>query len=274
MKKVGFVLSGGGFNGGFQAGVMHQLYMKGITPDIMYGTSVGAVNAVGYAWSGATELIGMWKLLKRRSDIISFDFSSALRLQGLYSLKPLRRLLFDLYTADKVGMGNVVICYTDLTTQRPVYADSRHEAYITPDYIIASCSIPGAVAPWKGRYVDGSVTDPLPLKKAIADNCTDIYIILNEPLQREDWTPTGYLNVLSYVLHSSHILTHELIMYTLDTVRIPISTTIHLYAPESRKYSSLDFSRKSVHSLISEGQVAEEYNFWRQIVHEYFIVEV
>lgn len=280
-KKIGFVLSGGGFNGGYQAGVMHQLYHKGIVADFLYGTSVGAINAVAYSYGGATELLTLWRSVEKRSDIIAFNIKAALTFQGLYSLNPLRNKLSGLLAQEKVGPGIATVVFSDLHTQGPAYAHNVEKYNLSDrlglmsflDAIIASASIPGAVQPVNNRFVDGGVTDPLPLYKALREKCTDIYIILNEPLGKETWSIPKKTNVLTFVLHSSHVLTHEVIMHTLDAVRIPGPTSVHLYAPQERKHGSLDFSASAVAGLILEGQTAEEIVDWKKIVSEYFIVE-
>lgn len=44
MGKKAVVLSGGGAKGGYQIGVWKVLRQMGFTPDIVVGTSVGALN--------------------------------------------------------------------------------------------------------------------------------------------------------------------------------------------------------------------------------------
>lgn len=42
--RVAFVLGGGGLLGATQVGMLHALLERGIRPDLVIGTSVGAVN--------------------------------------------------------------------------------------------------------------------------------------------------------------------------------------------------------------------------------------
>jgi NTE family protein len=42
--RVAFVLSGGASLGAVQAGMLRALYERGIVPDLVVGTSVGAIN--------------------------------------------------------------------------------------------------------------------------------------------------------------------------------------------------------------------------------------
>ena len=59
-RRIAFVLSGGGSLGALQVGMLQALFEAGIRPDMVVGTSVGAVNA---AWIGAwPEPEGIHKL--------------------------------------------------------------------------------------------------------------------------------------------------------------------------------------------------------------------
>src|SRR5436853_967102 len=68
-----FVLAGGAALGAIQAGMVRALYERGIAPDLLIGTSAGALNAAFLASRPATvataeELAAVWRGL-RRSDI-------------------------------------------------------------------------------------------------------------------------------------------------------------------------------------------------------------
>ena len=70
--RAAFVLAGGAALGAMQAGMVHALYEHGIAPDLLIGTSAGALNAAFLASRPATvataeELAAVWRGL-RRSD--------------------------------------------------------------------------------------------------------------------------------------------------------------------------------------------------------------
>ncbi len=46
---IAFSLSGGGAKGDFEVGALQFLFGQGISPDIVCGTSVGAINAAAIA---------------------------------------------------------------------------------------------------------------------------------------------------------------------------------------------------------------------------------
>src|SRR4030088_934072 len=68
--KVAFVLSGGASLGAIQAGMLRALYERGIKPDVIVGTSAGAMNGafIGsrpQTVATADALATVWRDLKR-----------------------------------------------------------------------------------------------------------------------------------------------------------------------------------------------------------------
>jgi NTE family protein len=70
--SVAFVLSGGASLGAIQVGILQALVDRGIAPDLLVGTSAGALNAAFVAGRGATvagvsALAGVWGRLSEVS---------------------------------------------------------------------------------------------------------------------------------------------------------------------------------------------------------------
>src|SRR3954451_4763896 len=68
--RTAFVLSGGASLGALQVGMLRALYERGITADLLVGTSVGALNAAFIASrpqtvTTAKELARVWRALQR-----------------------------------------------------------------------------------------------------------------------------------------------------------------------------------------------------------------
>src|SRR3990170_3371117 len=66
-NRVAFVFSGGGPLGALQVGALRALFEHGVRPDLVVGSSVGALNATFVAFdptpSGAESLDGIWRAL-------------------------------------------------------------------------------------------------------------------------------------------------------------------------------------------------------------------
>src|SRR5260370_39513675 len=83
--RAAFVPAGGAALGAMQAGMIHALYERGIVPDLLIGTSAGALNAAFLASRPTTVataegLTAIWRGL-RRADI--FPFPPATLMGGL-----------------------------------------------------------------------------------------------------------------------------------------------------------------------------------------------
>ena len=97
-----FVLSGGGSLGAVQAGMLAAIEEQGLRPDLLIGTSAGALNAAylgahGYSAESIADLAELWRGL-RRQDVFPLDpLRSMLAFAGkrasLCSMRPLRRLV-------------------------------------------------------------------------------------------------------------------------------------------------------------------------------------
>jgi NTE family protein len=99
--ETAFVLGGGSNPGTYGIGMLRALFEAGIRPDLVVGTSVGAVNAALVAAfpgaAAADRLVAVWNGLARTGVFGAFLFGrigTAIRSgTHLYSSVPLRALL-------------------------------------------------------------------------------------------------------------------------------------------------------------------------------------
>ena len=96
---VAFVLSGGASLGAAQAGMLEALLEAGIVPDLLVGTSIGAVNAAfmaaGPTPDRARALSEIWRRLSAEEifPLRAAQVTRAILAGGLFSPAPLRRML-------------------------------------------------------------------------------------------------------------------------------------------------------------------------------------
>jgi NTE family protein len=96
---VAFVLSGGANLGAAQAGMLEALLDAGIVPDLLVGTSIGAVNAAFMAadpsYARAQALSDVWRRLSVQEffPLHAAQVTRAIMAGGLFSPAPFRRLL-------------------------------------------------------------------------------------------------------------------------------------------------------------------------------------
>lgn len=182
-----FVLSGGGSLGAVQVGMLRALAERDIEPDLLVGTSAGAINAsyvAGHGFTGeVVDSLGeVWRRL-RRQDVFPLDpVRHLMAMTGarpsLYSDARLRRLLerhLQYGTLEEARIPLHVVA-TDLLSGREVLL-SRGDAVSA---VIASAAIPGVFAPVHVgglTLVDGGVSDHAAVSQAMALGADEIYVL-------------------------------------------------------------------------------------------------
>ncbi|MFJ4849265.1 patatin-like phospholipase family protein [Streptomyces sp. NPDC088733] len=183
---VAFVLQGGGSLCAAQVGALRALTQAGITPDLVVGSSAGALNGAAFAADpsieGLDRLEALWLGLKRR-NVAPISPRTLIRAalgrgEAAVSSAALRRTLRD-------GMGvarledaavPVHIVTTDIDTGAAVVL-SRGDAVPA---LLASSAFPGLYPPVRvgeRRLIDGGVSADTPVLQAEALGATTIYVL-------------------------------------------------------------------------------------------------
>ena len=185
------VLSGGGGRGAYECGVYRYLEEQGLIPDILVGTSIGAVNAAAIAsGKNAAELEQAW-LSTRTSDIQRFWRRRSFK--AIYDTYPWRNTLYRYIDFDALERTDkrLLITATEVETGELRVFDNS-EVTLTPSHILASCSIP-LVYPWTKigdyHYWDGAVMANTPLVGAIDSGADEIFVVMLSPVGSR-WMPT------------------------------------------------------------------------------------
>jgi len=184
-RRVAFVLSGGGSLGALQVGMLQALFDAGVRPDLMVGTSVGAVNAAWVAaWpepDGVKKLSEIWRGLKR-DDIFPLGWTAAMGLLGrgthMISNRGLRTVIETNLPYERVehAVLPVHIVTTDLKSGRAIVISSGD---VVPA-LLASCAIPGVFPPvtiGRRELVDGGVANHTPIAAAIELGAQQVYVL-------------------------------------------------------------------------------------------------
>jgi NTE family protein len=168
------VLSAGGMFGAYQAGAWNVLSQR-FQPDIVVGTSVGALN--GWAIAGgcsAAALVAMWRdpatagAMRLRVPLLPWN--------GWIDPAGLLRQVEDWYVRfpPRVPYSATVVQVPQL---RLVRVPGER---ITPLHLMASCAIPFGYPPVRinGRlYVDGGLLDVLPVWAAAEMGATRVIAV-------------------------------------------------------------------------------------------------
>jgi len=211
-----FVLSGGASLGAIQVGMLRALYESGITPDLIVGTSAGALNGAFIASRPQTpetadELAEVWRGL-RRSEVFPVNPVTGFvgfvgRRNYLVPDSGLRRLLarhLEVKRLEEAPIPLHVIA-VDLYGGREV----RLSEGPAIDAVAASAAIPGVFepVPWGGKdLIDGGVANNTPVSHAVELGADDVYILpAGHPCDLEE-PPRGALGM---VLHAMTLLLHR-----------------------------------------------------------------
>jgi NTE family protein len=198
-----FVLPGGGSLGALQVGMAEALIDAGIVPELLVGTSAGAVNAAWLAAhpdpAGVAELRRQW-LSVRRQEVFPFSpLSIALGLLGRrdYVVKaaPLARWLSARLPFDRLEAAPVPlhVMATDLVTGAPVQLSSGDLI----EALLASTALPGIFPPVRidGRLlVDGGIAADTPITQAVDLGADTVYVLPTVSFS-SDGQPSGAFDV-------------------------------------------------------------------------------
>ena len=182
-----FVLSGGGSLGAVQVGMLQALGERGVVPDLLVGTSAGAINAAfvgghGMSAEALRELAGLWRSLRRRDVFALRPLRGVLAAAGvrpsLFTAEPLRRLVrANLGYRDLLdAQVELHLVTTDLLSGQEVLLSSGDAA----SAVVASAAIPGVFPPVcrQGRVlVDGGIAEHTAIRHAIDRGADEVYLL-------------------------------------------------------------------------------------------------
>lgn len=189
-KKLAFVLSGGGSRGALQVGALQALLEHGLSPDLLVGTSIGAVNSTfialhGFSTSGLDRLTATWRKAAELDLLPSNYIQMTLRaMLGRSATSPAQRiqeffiqhgLIPELCFSD-FKQPRLVIVSSDLNTGKLVLHGTSQD-----DPVLDALLVSTALPPWnmpvkeKSRYLmDGGVLSNLPIEAAVQSGATHI----------------------------------------------------------------------------------------------------
>jgi len=188
--KVGLVLSGGGARGYAHLGVLHALLEKGITPDIVSGTSAGAIT--GSLFCDGYSPLEILSIMDSKSRLSYMR--PTLPRDGLLDIAGMARILeanLRAKTFEELKIP-LITSATDLNHGKAVYFSSGELIRA----VIASASIPVLFKPVvidDVLYVDGGVLDNLPVKPLIG-KCDLLIGSFVNPAGQEDKI-SGLVNI-------------------------------------------------------------------------------
>ena len=197
--STAFVLGGGGVLGAAEVGMLRALFEVGVKPDLVVGTSIGALNGALVAAHPEPDVVDrlmkLWESAAAGREVYGDravrQVSRAVRTgTHLYSSAPLRRRL-----AEELG---------DLTfEQLPVpfqccaaSIERAAEHWFTSgrvvDAVMASAAVPGLLEPAEidgEHYLDGGIVNSIPVGRAVAEGADRIFVLQVGRIERPRKAP-------------------------------------------------------------------------------------
>jgi len=183
--KTAFVLGGGGLLGAHEVGMLRALSDAGITPDVIVGTSIGAINGAFVAADpegAAARLRQMWQGDAVRQAFSGTLWGRAVRLASsgthLHAMDPLRDMLRGTLPASDFADLKLPFHCVAASIER---AQARwfSSGPIVPA-VLASCAVPGLLPPVEidgEHFFDGGLVHSIPVGRAVALGAGTIYVL-------------------------------------------------------------------------------------------------
>jgi NTE family protein len=209
--RTAFVLSGGASLGALQVGMLRALFERGITADLLVGTSVGALNAAFIASRPQTpgttaELAKVWRRIER-ADAFPLSLRTVVgglagQRDHLVPARGLRQIVERHVELDDLSDAAVplsLIAFDVIGGAETVLCDGP-----ALDAIVAACSIPGIfppVAVGDKLLVDGGVVNNTPIRHAVELGAERIYVLpTQEPPYAQASPPRTALDAAIYAI--------------------------------------------------------------------------
>jgi NTE family protein len=249
VARRAFVLSGGASLGAIQVGMLRALFERGIGPDLIIGTSAGAINGAYIAsrdpTPGTADALGeIWRGLRRSTIFPANPLTGFIGFIGrsdhLVPDSGLRRLIRAHLEIARLEQARVPlhVIATDVLSG----AERRLSRGPAVDAVMASAAIPGVFAPvqWEGRaLMDGGVSNDAAISHAIQLGAEDVYIL-----------PTGFAcalsepprSALAMLLHSMSLLVKRRLLRDVELLG-DRARLIVLPPPCPQRVQPIDFGR-------------------------------
>jgi NTE family protein len=232
VTRTAFVLGGGGVLGAAEAGMAWALLEAGVIPELICGTSIGAINGAALAAdptpAGAQELLTMWEQLAADGVLSTSLVGQVVEIvrsgTSLHGNAELRQRLcesipvhtfeelvvpFECVAASIEGAREHWFCSGDLI-----------------DAVLASCALPGVFPPVEiagEHFFDGGLVNSVPLGRAVQHGADTVWVLHVGRLE-EDLTVPRFpweVGFVAFEISRRH-------RFHTDLGRVPEDVTVHV----------------------------------------------
>ena len=198
-----FVLGGGGVLGAAEVGMLRALFEREIGPDLVLGTSVGALNGAMVARDPTPAVIDrmaeLWTSAAANGDVYGDRRLRTVRRAvatgtHIYSPKPMTERLreeFGELTFEELPV-RFQVCASSIERAAEHWFDSGRVV----EAIVASAAVPGLLPPARvgdEHFLDGGIVNSIPVGRAVQLGADRIFVLqvgrIDRPLKppRKPW---------------------------------------------------------------------------------------
>jgi NTE family protein len=230
--NTAFVLGGGGVLGAAEVGMLQALLEHGVRPDLVVGTSVGAINGALVAADptpGTVDrLRGVWEELVSQRIFTGSVLGRARTLvrtrTHLHPREPLRDLLTEHLPVRTCAELRVPFQCVAASIERAAEHWFTEGALV--EAVLASCSVPGLLPPVEldgEHYLDGGLVHSIPVGRAVALGADTIFVLHVGRIDHPLTPPTGPWEVAQVAFEIAR--RHR---FAADLAALPPGVTVHV----------------------------------------------
>ncbi len=202
-KCLAFVLGGGGSRGAMQIGAVRALFEAGYKPDLLVGTSIGAVNALGLAFFGTNQagISALERAYQKLEEAHLMDQNPGRWFLGTLSGKAshqatqkVANLAISMgvppdFRFDQLTHARLAMIGSELESGRTViYGQDPNQSVM--EGLLASIALPPWFAPLEkdGQFIiDGGLLSNVPIEPALSLGASEIiaFDLMNDPASLE-----------------------------------------------------------------------------------------
>jgi NTE family protein len=245
--EVAFVLGGGGVLGAHEVGMLQALAEAGVRPDLVLGTSVGALNGVFVAahrdpGAAVPELAAVWREGAAAEAFGGSLFGRVRTLARsgthLHPNEPLRQLLEGLPVKRIEELAVAFQCVAASIEQAAAHWFT--DGPIVPA-VLASAAVPGLLPPVRvgdEHFFDGGLVHSIPIGRAFELGARTVYVLHVGRIERPLQVPSRpwEVGLVAFEIARRH-------RFAADMAAVPPGVTVHVLPAGADTEAGVDLSQ-------------------------------
>jgi predicted acylesterase/phospholipase RssA len=248
LKKSAMIFVGEGARGAWQAGVACRV-IDDVKPDMVFGISSGAVNAICLTYAPKQYLWDLWANVRSISDIFSFNYFTFYKARGLYNSRKVGKIAQKFFTANRresyprkacIGRCDATTGLLEYHDVCPIVDTREHVTELLRDAICIS----GLIEPREGTsFVDAGSRELNPMGRAVEMGYNELHVIIGSGLEAPKFQSSWwFFPSIEYALRSMFISMHESILNDLADIRLK-AVDVYVYVPQFELPGNLEFAK-------------------------------